>query len=27
VFLCSESAQSVTGATLLVDGGLSLFKN
>ena len=26
VFLCSDEAESVTGATLLVDGGLSLFK-
>jgi NAD(P)-dependent dehydrogenase (short-subunit alcohol dehydrogenase family) len=26
VFLCSEGAESITGATLLVDGGLSLFK-
>jgi NAD(P)-dependent dehydrogenase (short-subunit alcohol dehydrogenase family) len=26
LFLCSEEAESVTGATLLVDGGLSLFK-
>jgi NAD(P)-dependent dehydrogenase (short-subunit alcohol dehydrogenase family) len=26
VFLCSEEADSVTGTTLLVDGGLSLFK-
>jgi NAD(P)-dependent dehydrogenase (short-subunit alcohol dehydrogenase family) len=25
-FLCSDEAESVTGATLLVDGGLSLFK-
>lgn len=25
-FVCSDEAQSVTGATLLVDGGLSLFK-
>lgn len=26
VFLCSDEAESITGATLLVDGGLSLFK-
>jgi NAD(P)-dependent dehydrogenase (short-subunit alcohol dehydrogenase family) len=26
VFLCSDGAESITGATLLVDGGLSLFK-
>jgi NAD(P)-dependent dehydrogenase (short-subunit alcohol dehydrogenase family) len=26
VFLCSDQAESVTGATLLIDGGLSLFK-
>ena len=26
-FLCSDEAESVTGATLLVDGGLSLFKS
>jgi NAD(P)-dependent dehydrogenase (short-subunit alcohol dehydrogenase family) len=26
VFLCSDHAESITGATLLVDGGLSLFK-
>ena len=26
LFLCSEEAESVTGATLLVDGGLSLFE-
>jgi NAD(P)-dependent dehydrogenase (short-subunit alcohol dehydrogenase family) len=26
VFLCGEEAESITGATLLVDGGLSLFK-
>jgi NAD(P)-dependent dehydrogenase (short-subunit alcohol dehydrogenase family) len=26
VFLCSDEADSITGATLLVDGGLSLFK-
>jgi NAD(P)-dependent dehydrogenase (short-subunit alcohol dehydrogenase family) len=26
LFLCSEEADSITGATLLVDGGLSLFK-
>ena len=25
-FLCSDEAEAVTGATLLVDGGLSLFK-
>jgi NAD(P)-dependent dehydrogenase (short-subunit alcohol dehydrogenase family) len=26
LFLCSEEAESITGTTLLVDGGLSLFK-
>jgi NAD(P)-dependent dehydrogenase (short-subunit alcohol dehydrogenase family) len=26
LFLCSDGAESITGATLLVDGGLSLFK-
>ena len=25
-YLCSEDAKSITGATLLVDGGASLFK-